>query len=263
MNQALWIAKTGLDAQQTRMSVISNNLANVNTTGFKKGRAVFEDLIYQNVRQAGSQSSQDTQLPSGLMLGTGVRTVATEKSFTQGNIVQTDNALDVAIEGRGFLQILLPDGRVGYTRDGSMKIDSEGRFVTASGYELQPGIVLPQNSQSVSISRDGIVTATIPGSVAPVQVGTLQMADFINPAGLQPAGENLFIETAASGPPQVGNPGLNGLGTLVQGALEGSNVNTVEELVNMIETQRAYEVNSKAISTADAMLQFANNQLGR
>lgn len=263
MNQALWIAKTGLDAQQTRMSVISNNLANVNTTGFKKGRAVFEDLIYQNVRQAGAQSSQDTQLPSGLMLGTGVRTVATEKSFTQGNIVQTDNALDVAIEGRGFLQILLPDGRVGYTRDGSMKIDSEGRFVTASGYELQPGIVLPQNSQSVSISRDGIVTATIPGSVAPVQVGTLQMADFINPAGLQPAGENLFIETAASGPPQVGNPGLNGLGTLVQGALEGSNVNTVEELVNMIETQRAYEVNSKAISTADAMLQFANNQLGR
>ncbi|NGP53355.1 flagellar basal-body rod protein FlgG [Thioalkalivibrio sp. XN8] len=263
MNQALWIAKTGLDAQQTRMSVISNNLANVNTTGFKKGRAVFEDLIYQNVRQAGAQSSQDTQLPSGLMLGTGVRTVATEKSFTQGNIVQTDNALDVAIEGRGFLQILLPDGRVGYTRDGSMKVDSEGRFVTASGYELQPGIVLPQNSQSVSISRDGIVTATIPGSVAPVQVGTLQMADFINPAGLQPAGENLFIETAASGPPQVGNPGLNGLGTLVQGALEGSNVNTVEELVNMIETQRAYEVNSKAISTADAMLQYANNQLGR
>lgn len=261
--ESLWVAKTGLDAQQTRMSVVANNLANVNTTGFKKGRAVFEDLIYQNVRQAGAQSSQDTQLPSGLMLGTGVRTVATEKSFTQGNIVQTDNALDVAIEGRGFLQILLPDGRVGYTRDGSMKIDSEGRFVTASGYELQPGIVLPQNSQSVSISRDGIVTATIPGSVAPVQVGTLQMADFINPAGLQPAGENLFIETAASGPPQVGNPGLNGLGTLVQGALEGSNVNTVEELVNMIETQRAYEVNSKAISTADAMLQYANNQLGR
>ena len=263
MNQALWIAKTGLDAQQTRMSVISNNLANVNTTGFKKGRAVFEDLIYQNVRQAGAQSSQDTQLPSGLMLGTGVRTVATEKSFTQGNVVQTDNALDVAIEGRGFLQILMPDGSVGYSRDGSLKIDSEGRFVTASGYEMQPGIVLPQNTQSVTISRDGIVTATIPGTVAPVQVGTLQLADFINPAGLQPAGENLYMETAASGPPQVGNPGLNGLGNLIQGALEGSNVNTVEELVNMIETQRAYEINSKAISTADAMLQFANNQLGR
>lgn len=263
MNRSLAIASTGVEAQQKKLDTISNNLANVSTVGFKKDRAVFEDLIYQNVRQAGAQSSQDTQLPSGLMLGTGVRTVATEKSFTQGNIVQTDNALDVAIEGRGFLQILLPDGRVGYTRDGSMKVDSEGRFVTASGYELQPGIVLPQNSQSVSISRDGIVTATIPGSVAPVQVGTLQMADFINPAGLQPAGENLFIETAASGPPQVGNPGLNGLGTLVQGALEGSNVNTVEELVNMIETQRAYEVNSKAISTADAMLQYANNQLGR
>lgn len=263
MSQILWIAKTGLDAQQTRMAVISNNLANVNTTGFKKGRAVFEDLIYQNVRQAGAQSSQDTQLPSGLMLGTGVRTVATEKSFTQGNLVQTDNALDVAVEGRGFLQILMPDGTVGYTRDGSLKIDSEGRFVTASGYELQPGIVLPQNTQSVTISRDGIVTAVVPGSVAPVQVGTLQLADFINPAGLQPAGENLFLETAASGPPQVGNPGLNGLGTLMQGALEGSNVNTVEELVNMIETQRAYEINSKAISTADQMLQYVNNQLGR
>lgn len=263
MSQILWIAKTGLDAQQTRMAVISNNLANVNTTGFKKGRAVFEDLIYQNVRQAGAQSSQDTQLPSGLMLGTGVRTVATEKSFTQGNLVQTDNALDVAVEGRGFLQILMPDGTVGYTRDGSLKIDSEGRFVTASGYELQPGIVLPQNTQSVTISRDGIVTAAVPGSVAPVQVGTLQLADFINPAGLQPAGENLFLETAASGPPQVGNPGLNGLGTLMQGSLEGSNVNTVEELVNMIETQRAYEINSKAISTADQMLQYVNNQLGR
>nr|WP_206202501.1 flagellar basal-body rod protein FlgG [Thioalkalivibrio sp. XN279] len=259
----MWIAKTGLDAQQTRMSVISNNLANVNTTGFKKGRAVFEDLIYQNVRQAGAQSSQDTQLPSGLMLGTGVRTVATEKTFTQGNLVQTDNALDLAINGRGFLQILMPDGTVGYTRDGSMKLDSEGRMVTAGGYELQPGIVLPQNTQSISISSDGIVTATVPGSVAPVQVGTLQLADFINPAGLQPAGENLFLETAASGSPQVGNPGLNGLGSLLQGSLEGSNVNTVEELVNMIETQRAYEINSKAISAADQMLQYANNQLGR
>ena len=263
MNKALWIAKTGLDAQQTRMSVISNNLANVNTTGFKKGRAVFEDLIYQNVRQAGAQSSQDTQLPSGLMLGTGVRTVATEKTFTQGNLVQTDNALDLAINGRGFLQILMPDGTVGYTRDGSMKLDSEGRMVTAGGYELQPGIVLPQNTQSITISNDGIVTATVPGSVAPVQVGTLQLADFINPAGLQPAGENLFLETAASGSPQVGNPGMNGLGSLLQGSLEGSNVNTVEELVNMIETQRAYEINSKAISAADQMLQYANNQLGR
>ncbi len=263
MSQTLWIAKTGLDAQQTRMAVISNNLANVNTIGFKKGRAVFEDLIYQNVRQAGAQSSQDTELPLGLALGTGVRTVATEKIFTQGNLVQTDNALDVAIEGRGFLQVLMPDGTIGYTRDGAMKIDSEGRFVTASGYEMQPGIVLPQNTQSVSISRDGIVTATVPGTVEPVQVGTLQLADFINPAGLQSAGENLYVETAASGPPQVGNPGLNGLGTLVQGSLESSNVNTVEELVNMIETQRAYEINSKAISTADQMLQYVNNQLGR
>ncbi len=263
MNQALWIAKTGLDAQQTRMSQISNNLANVNTTGFKKGRAVFEDLIYQNIRQPGAQSSQDTQLPSGLMLGTGVRTVATEKIFTQGNLVQTDNALDIAIEGRGFLQVLNPDGTLGYTRDGSLQVNRDGQLVTASGFEVQPGIVIPDNALSVSISQDGIVGATVPGNAAPLEVGQLQLADFVNPAGLQAIGRNLLVETAASGAPQVGVPGQNGLGTVIQGALEGSNVNTVEELVNMIETQRAYEINSKAISTADQMLQFANNNLGR
>ncbi len=263
MNQALWIAKTGLDAQQTRMSQISNNLANVNTTGFKKGRAVFEDLIYQNIRQPGAQSSQDTQLPSGLMLGTGVRTVATEKIFTQGNLVQTENALDVAIEGRGFLQVLNPDGTLAYTRDGSLQVNSDGQLVTASGFEVQPGIVIPDNALSVSISQDGIVGARVPGSAAPLEVGQLQLADFVNPAGLQAIGRNLLVETAASGAPQVGVPGQNGLGTVIQGALESSNVNTVEELVNMIETQRAYEINSKAISTADQMLQFANNNLGR
>ncbi|HEU4618968.1 MAG TPA: flagellar basal-body rod protein FlgG [Gammaproteobacteria bacterium] len=263
MNQTLWIAKTGLDAQQTRMSVLSNNLANVNTTGFKKGRAVFEDLIYQNVRQPGAQSSQDTELPSGLMLGTGVRTVATEKSFTQGNIVQTDNPLDVAIEGRGFLQILMPDGTIAYTRDGSLQVDSNGQLVTAAGFQVQPGIVIPNNALSITISRDGVVSATVPGNVGATEVGQLQLADFVNPAGLQPMGGNLFTETAASGSPQVGTPSLAGLGTLNQGSLEGSNVNTVEELVDMIETQRAYEINSKAISAADQMLEYANNYLGR
>ena len=263
MNQALWIAKTGLDAQQTRMSVISNNLANVNTTGFKKGRAVFQDLLYQNIRQPGAQSSQDSLLPSGLMLGTGSRTVATEKTFTQGNIVQTDAPLDVAIEGRGFLQILMPDGTVAYTRDGSFQVDNNGQLVTSDGLTVQPGIVIPSNAQSVTISTDGIVSALVPGSVAPSQVGSLQLADFVNPAGLQPMGRNLFVETAASGAPQVGTAGVSGLGTFVQGSLESSNVNTVEELVNMIETQRAYEINSKAISTSDQMLEFVNNHLGR
>jgi flagellar basal-body rod protein FlgG len=263
MNKALWIAKTGLDAQQTRMSVVSNNLANVNTTGFKKSRAVFEDLIYQTVRQAGAQSAQNTELPSGLMLGTGVRTVATEKMFTQGNLTQTDNSLDVAIQGRGFFEILLPDGTLGYTRDGSFQLNSEGQMVTSSGYEVQPGIVIPEGTQSITVAEDGTVSAQVAGNVGPVEVGALQLADFINPAGLQPIGQNLFTETAASGAPQTGTPGLDGRGSLIQGFLEGSNVNTVEELVNMIETQRAYEMNSKAISSADQMLQYVNNNLGR
>jgi flagellar basal-body rod protein FlgG len=261
MNPSMWIAKTGLDAQQTRMSVISNNLANVNTTGFKRGRAVFQDLLYQNVRQAGAQSSQDTQLPSGLSLGTGVRTVATEKLFTQGNVVQTGNSLDLAIEGRGFFQILLPDGTLAYTRDGSFQLDNNGQMVTSTGYVLQPGITLPANVLSVNVGEDGVVSVTTQGATAPTQVGTLQLTDFINPAGLQAIGQNLFLETAASGSPQTGTPGLTGLGRLVQGALETSNVNTVEELVNMIETQRAYEMNSKAIATADQMLQYVNNNL--
>jgi flagellar basal-body rod protein FlgG len=263
MNKALWIAKTGLDAQQTRMSVVSNNLANVNTTGFKKGRAVFQDLIYQTVRQAGAQAAQDTELPSGLMLGTGVRTVATEKLFTQGNVTQSSNSLDLAIEGRGFFQILMPDGNLAYTRDGSFQLNSNGQMVTSSGYEVQPGIVIPEGALSISVAEDGSVSATVAGNAAPIVVGNLQLADFINPAGLQPIGQNLFTETAASGAPQAGNPGLDGRGRLLQGFLESSNVNTVEELVNMIETQRAYEMNSKAISTADQMLQYVNNNLGR
>jgi flagellar basal-body rod protein FlgG len=261
MNPALWVSKTGLDAQQTRMSVISNNLANVNTSGFKRERAVFEDLMYQNIRQAGAQSSQDTQLPSGLSLGTGTHVVSTEKLHTQGNIVQTSNALDVAINGRGFFQILLPDGNLAYSRDGSFNIDSQGQVVTSSGYLLQPGLNIPDNAQSITIGADGTISVATPGNSTPSQVGSLQLADFINPVGLQPIGENLFLETAASGAAQTGAPGLTGLGRVVQGSLETSNVNVVEEMVNMIETQRAYEMNSKAISTTDAMLQFLNNNV--
>jgi len=261
MDQALWIAKTGLEAQQTRMAVTANNLANVNTTGFKRSRAVFEDLLYQNDSQAGAQSSEDTTLNSGLMTGTGVRVVATEKLFGQGNLVQTGNSLDMAIEGRGFFQILKPDGNLAYTRDGAFQMNDQGELVTSSGYIVQPGVSIPDGAQSITIGIDGIVSVSLAGQTAPSQVGTLEIADFINPVGLQPIGENLYIETAASGPAQSGTPGLNGLGTLVQGALEGSNVNVVAELVNMIETQRAYEMNSKAISTNDQMMQYLNNNL--
>jgi len=261
MNAALWIAKTGLDAQQTRMSVISNNLANVNTMGFKQSRAVFEDLLYQNVRQAGGQSSQDTILPSGLMLGTGVRTVATEKMFTQGNLAQTDNALDVAVQGKGFFQVLRPDGSLGYTRDGSFQKDAQGQMVTSSGYLVQPAISIPEDALSVTIGSDGVISVMQPGQTAPTQVGAIQLADFVNPSGLQPVGENMFLETASSGAPQTGTPGLNGIGSVIQGALENSNVNVVEEMVNMIEAQRAYELNSKAISTVDQMLGYVANNL--
>jgi len=261
MNQTLWVAKTGLDAQQTRLSIISNNLANVSTNGFKRDTPVFEDLMYQNLRQSGGQTSQDTQLPSGLAVGTGVRLVATEKMHSQGNIVQTGNSLDMAVNGRGFFQILRPDGSLGYTRDGSFQVNSQGQVVTANGYLLQPAVSIPQGSQSISISSDGTVEATLAAATAPTQVGNIQLADFINPAGLQATGENLFSETASSGSPQAGTPGLNGVGSLLSGSLETSNVNVVEELVNMIETQRAYEMNSKVISTTDGMLQYVSNNL--
>jgi flagellar basal-body rod protein FlgG len=261
MNPALWAAKTGLDAQQTRMTVTSHNLANVATSGFKKGRAVFEDLMYQNVRQVGGSTSQDTQAPSGLSLGTGARVVATEKSYTQGSLLQTQNALDLAIEGRGFFAIQLPDGSTGYTRDGTFQTNAQGELVTSSGYRVQPGISIPDNAQSITIGADGVVTVRTAGQSAPVQVGTVQLTDFVNPAGLEARGENLVMESASSGPAQTGTPGLNGLGRIQQGSLESSNVNVVEELVNMIETQRAYEMNSKAIATTDQMLQYITNNL--
>ncbi|MDC0598904.1 flagellar basal-body rod protein FlgG [Gammaproteobacteria bacterium] len=261
MNQALWIAKTGIDAQQTKMSVISNNLANASTTGYKRSRAVFEDLLYQNQRQVGAQSSQDSLFPTGMMIGTGVRTVATAKLFTQGGVSQTENPLDMAIEGKGFLQVLLPDGSLAYSRDGELQVDNQGQLVTSSGYAIQPSITVPVDAQSLTVSSDGTVSVRLPGSSSTTQVGNIQLADFINPAGLQAMGSNLFIESSASGAPQVGTPGLNGLGTLLQGFIEGSNVNVVEELVSMIETQRAYEMNSRAISTTDQMLQYVSNNL--
>lgn len=261
MNLGLWAAKTGLDAQQTRMAVVSNNLANASTTAFKRGRPIFEDLLYQNVQQAGSQTSQDTQSPSGLHLGTGVRVVATERTFTQGNLNSTGNALDMAIEGRGFFEILLPDGTSAYTRDGSFQVDRDGQLVTANGYIVQPGINLPPGVLNFSVGADGTISVQLSGQPAPVQVGTMQLVDFVNPGGLQPRGKNLFLETAASGPPNPGTPGLDGLGSIEQGYLEGSNVNVVEELVTMIETQRAYEMSSKAIATSDQMLQYVNNNL--
>jgi flagellar basal-body rod protein FlgG len=261
MSSALWVAKTGLDAQQTRISVISNNLANVNTAGFKQSRGVFEDLMYQNVRQVGGQSTQNTQLPTGLMLGSGVSLVATEKVFTQGNISQTGNPLDMAIQGRGFFQVQMPDGSVAYTRDGSFHLDSQGQVVTSNGYPLSPAITVPSGATSITIGNDGTVSAQLQGSPSPTQIGTVQLADFVNPAGLEPRGENLYLESASSGAPQTGTPGLTGLGSISQGSVETSNVNVVEELVNMIEAQRAYEMNSKAISTIDQMLRYASNNL--
>lgn len=254
MINSLWIAKTGMTAQQTQLDVISHNLANVSTNGFKRNNAVFEDLIYQNLRQVGAQNDEQNQLPTGLHLGLGVRTVATSRTFTQGSLQQSNNSLDVAINGNGFFEVNLPDGTIGYTRDGSFQLDAQGRMVTSSGLPVANGITVPPNAIKVSISADGIVSATLPGNPAPQQLGNLAMSSFVNPAGLEPVGQNMYKESAASGQPQQGQPGTNGLGFIKQGFLEASNVNVVEELVTMIQTQRAYEMNSKAISTSDQML---------
>ncbi len=260
MDASMWVAKTGLDAQQTRMNVISNNLANVNTTGFKRDRAVFEDLLYQNIRQSGGQTGATTQAPTGLMLGTGVRVVATEKLHAQGNMVNTGNPLDLAIVGEGFFQIAQPDGTLAYTRDGNFKLSATRQIVTANGQLLQPAITIPANAMTVTFGRDGTVSAELSTGQAQV-LGTLQLARFVNPGGLESKGQNLMKDTPSSGTPQVLQPGITGAGTLMQGTLEASNVNVVEEMVNMIETQRAYEINSKAISAVDGMLKFMNNNL--
>jgi flagellar basal-body rod protein FlgG len=254
MIRSLWIAKTGMDAQQTQLDVISNNLANVGTNGYKRQTAQFEDLLYQNMRQAGANSSQQTQLPTGLQLGTGVQLVATPRVFTQGNLQQTGTQLDMAINGNGFFQIQMPDGTTAYTRDGTFHIDAAGQMVNNSGFPLSPAVTIPAAAQSVTIGADGTVSVTLQGQATPQNVGAVQMASFINPAGLESKGQNLFAETAASGTPSANAPGTNGLGTLQQGYVETSNVNVVQELVSMIQAQRAYELNSKAISTSDQML---------
>lgn len=254
MIRSLWIAKTGLDAQQTNLDVISHNLANVSTNGYKRQRAVFEDLLYQNMRQAGGAAAQQTQVPSGLQLGVGVRPISTEHIHTQGSLQRTDNALDMAINGNGFFQIQMPDGTLAYTRDGAFQRDSTGQIVTSSGYPVSPAITIPQDALSITISRDGIVTVTQPGQAAPTEVGNIQLATFINNGGLQSVGENLYRETASSGAPTPTPPGSNGAGLINQGMVETSNVNVAEELVTMIQTQRAYELNSRAVQTSDAML---------
>ncbi|WP_294769426.1 flagellar basal-body rod protein FlgG [uncultured Rhodoferax sp.] len=255
MINSLWISKTGMEAQQMQLDVISNNLANVSTNGFKKAHAVFEDLMYQNLRQVGSNSSEQSTLPTGLQVGLGVRTVATSRTFSQGNLQQTNNNLDVAIQGNGFFQVTMPDGTTGYTRDGAFQLDNQGRVVTSSGLLVQGGITVPANATNLSIAQDGTVSVTVPGTTTPQTVGNITTASFINPAGLEPKGQNIFQETAASGQPNAGVPNANGLGAVLQGFVETSNVNVVQELVTMIQTQRAYEMNSKAIQTSDQMLQ--------
>ena len=254
MMRSLWISKTGMEAQQTQLDTISNNLANVSTNGYKRSHAVFEDLMYQNMRQAGAATSDQTQLPTGLQVGLGTRAVATSRNFSQGSLQQSSNPLDVAIRGNGFFEIQLPDGTTGYTRDGSFQVSATGQLVTNNGYTVQPGITIPATAQSVTIGNDGTVSVVLPGAATPSTVGQLQLANFVNPAGLEPKGQNMYGETAASGTPNAGVPGLNGLGTVQQGFVETSNVNVVEELVQMIQTQRAYELNSKAIKTSDDML---------
>ncbi|MBS7325381.1 MAG: flagellar basal-body rod protein FlgG [Thiopseudomonas sp.] len=261
MLPSLWVAKTGLSAQDMNLTTISNNLANVSTTGFKRDRAEFEDLLYQIRRQPGGQSSQDSELPSGLQLGTGVRIVGTQKIFTEGSLQTTEQPLDMAINGRGFFQIMMPDGTISYTRDGSFQLNSDGQVVTSSGYPLEPAIVLPEQVRNFTVGEDGTVSVTIANDPQPQILGNIQTVDFINYAGLEAIGNNLFLETGASGAPQAGMPGTNGLGIIMQNTLENSNVSVVEELVNMITTQRAYEMNSKVISTADQMLSFITQKL--
>jgi|TARA_B110001454_G_scaffold29382_1_gene28709 flagellar basal-body rod protein FlgG len=256
MHSALWVSKSGLEAQDLALTVVSNNLANVSTTGFKKDRPVFEDLLYQIQRQPGANSSADTRLPSGLQVGTGVRTAGTQKVFTTGSMQLTDQPLDMAVNGRGFFQIQMPDGTTSYTRDGTFHINAEGTIVNVNGYVLQPQIDIPELTNQLTISKDGIVQATLFGDPTPQELGQLDLVDFINPAGLQSTGGNLYKETAASGAPNVGIAANDGYGTIEQGALENSNVEVVEELVKMITVQRAYEMNSKVVSAADQMLQF-------
>jgi len=261
MQPALWTSKSGLDGQQTELDNISNNLANVKTPGYKKGRVQFEDLLYQKVRAPGAENSQSSLLPSGLMVGTGVKVVSTQKDFSNGNPIRTDNALDMSISGRGFFQILQADGTIAYTRDGSFQLDLNGNVVNSKGLLLQPTITFPTGVTGITIGEDGVVSTQVPNSSTLTQLGTIQLADFINPAGLEPIGGNLFVQTDASGTVLLNNPQTNGLGSIDSGYLESSNVNVVEELVNLIQTQRAYEMNARALETVDDMLKFVVQSL--
>lgn len=261
MHAALYISKTGLSAQDTRLAAISNNLANVATAGFKKDRVVFEDLLYQIQRQPGASSSQSTELPSGMQIGTGVRVSSSQKLFTQGALQTTGEALDIGVNGRGFFEIMMPDGSSAYTRDGQFQVNANGEIVTGQGHILNPGLTVPADAQTITVGQDGVVTVKLPGQPQPVNIGNINLVDFVNPSGLQALGGNLYSETIASGNPQQSTPGQNGMGKLAQGSVESSNVEVVEELVDMITTQRAYEMNSKAISTADQMLQFVTQNL--
>ena len=258
---AMHVAKTGLNSQQVKMQVIANNLANVNTTGFKSDRANFESLLYQILRGAGENTSENTSLTSGLSVGTGTRLLNTNKLFTQGSLIDTGNSLDMSVEGDGFFQVLMPDGRIGYTRSGAFSRNAEGVVTTASGYPLQPEIQIPADATSINVSSDGIVTVQMPGGVDAEEVGQITLADFPNKQGLQPNGESMLIETQASGAPIIANPFQEGMGRLVQGALESSNVNVVQQLVDMIETQRAYEVSSKTITSVDEMMRYIAQNL--
>lgn len=259
MLRSLFIAGTGMEAQKLNIDVIANNLANVNTVGFKKSRADFQELFYQDLKTPGATSAEGAQIPSGIQVGLGVRPVAVQKLFLQGDFANTGNSLDLVIEGDGFFQIMMPDGTIGYTRSGAFKIDSEGRIVTSDGYPMEPGITIPADTSNITVGSDGKMTALQPGSSTPTDIGQIELARFINPGGLKAMGRNLFIPTAASGEAATGTPGSESFGTIAQGFVELSNVNVVEEMVNMIVSQRAYEINSKAIQTSDEMLQIANN----
>jgi len=259
MIRSLWTSATGMQAQALNLDVISNNLANVNTSGFKKSRAEFQDLLYETIKPAGTPSSQDTQVPTGIQLGHGIRPSTVLKIFSQGNMENTQNELDLAIEGDGFFQITLPNGETAYTRDGAFKLDRDGRIVNSDGFALEPEISIPSDALSISVGLDGTVSVLQAGESIPSEVGTIELARFVNPAGLISMGKNLFITSEASGDEMTGTAGEDGLGTLAQGFLEMSNVSVVDEMVNMITAQRAYESNSKAIQAADDMLQLANN----